>query len=160
MNYEEKALDEDYFSPYSLIAVARKYAKSRKPLLRKLDRLEDKLMEIDPEGHYGTMSPPSPKNIQIPSAGRVLFKANEKKKNMSFEAQESQHVIMEFQLGKDIGIRVFDSNAPDKALANSVGDEIKRIEFDVKKGNAYLVELYNTNGKIARLLLASFAEPL
>ncbi|MEL6867889.1 MAG: hypothetical protein AAFP19_25920 [Bacteroidota bacterium] len=156
MSFSRDGEAYDYFNPYTLIEFAKKYARTRPKIKRKLRRYERKLRKIEPM-NIGKLAPKTG-DVRIPGAEILLFKAQETQKRMQFIPQEDQYVIMEFQLGQDIGIRAIDARDAGKVIAEGKGDQVKRIEFSVKKGQTYYMELYNNNGKSNILRLAAFSE--
>ena len=89
----------------------------------------------------------------------TIFALKKREQVFEFRLTESQHVIIEFQLGQNIGISVVDSQVPEKTIAKGVGEEVKRMHFNIEKGQWYNLELYNNTGETALLRLASFIEP-
>ena len=151
LNHEKKTVEEDYFNPYSLLELAELYAKNKPRLLRKTKKLYAKLKAREPDIRK---QDPSPKNVRIPSTDYIFFEKDKEKIQMSFQARESQHVIIEFQLGQNIGISVVDSQIPEKTIAKGVGEEVKRMHFNIEKGQWYNLELFNNTGETALLRLA------
>lgn len=153
LNYERKPLDEDYFNPHSLLVLADSFAYKKKHK-RKLKRLRKKLKKIPNVRKQA----PTPEKISIPGSDEFFFEDNEKRE-MNLIGEVDQHVKIRFKLGKEIKIRLFDSDSPRRPLFVDVGSkETKWIEFDAEKGKKYILELSNKTGEDQFFQLTIFAK--
>ncbi len=135
-----KDKNKDFFNPFSLIKLAKRFAGMDEKDLERIQRLEKELAE-ELERLYTEMAIEEGR-IRIPGATNI-FLLGKGTDEVRFLSKTTQEIFIRFKEGARIGMEVLSNSDEQLIRQNKSSDTIKLISFVAKAGEEFRLVMNN-----------------